>query len=162
MTESFELQAMVDSPRKTVPPTAAIGSDDTDGTITAWSLATFTLFVLSPGVFWLSAHVSCARLLALAGLFTVSPRLLIFMTGEPRTLLTPLEAFLAFQFGILSFGVSLGVLVNVRALSGVSYLPRLRVQRPLLAPCTQFRLQMTRVVANLLIRYSPLSLGRHS
>ncbi|KAF9651548.1 hypothetical protein BDM02DRAFT_3065306, partial [Thelephora ganbajun] len=52
------------------------------------------------------------RLLVLAGLFVISPKFLIFMTGEPRTLLTPLEAFLAFQFGVLLFAVSLGVLVN--------------------------------------------------
>jgi len=46
-------------------------------------------------------------------LLVISPRLLIFMTGESRTSLTTLEAFLAFQFGILLFAVSLGVLVNV-------------------------------------------------
>lgn len=69
-------------------------------------------------VFWAPAHhgASYVRLLALAGLLVVSPRLLIFTTGEPRTLLTPLEAFLAFQFGILLSGVSIGVLVNVREL----------------------------------------------
>lgn len=67
-------------------------------------------------VFRVLAHhgVLCVRLLALAGLLVLSPRLLIFTTGEPRTLLTPLEAFLAFQFGILLLGVSIGVLVNVR------------------------------------------------
>lgn len=42
------------------------------------------------------------------------------MTGESRTLLTNLEAFLAFQFGILLFAVSLGVLVNVRPTFGIS------------------------------------------
>jgi len=124
MAESFELRDMPDRPRQAVPPTAAIDADDADGTITAWSLAAFTLSVLSPWhVLVGTSHFSCPRLLALAGLFTISPRLLIFMTGEPRTLLTPLEAFLAFQFGILSFGVSLGVLVNVRAPSAISYIP---------------------------------------
>jgi len=42
------------------------------------------------------------------------------MTGEPWTLLTPLEAFLAFQFGTLLFAVSLGVIVNVREPSAIS------------------------------------------
>jgi len=92
MVESFELQEMSDGPQKR--SAAAIDSDDADGTITAWSLAAFVLLIV------------------LAGLFVISPRLLIFMAGEPRTLLTPLEAFLAFQFGILLFAVSLGVLVN--------------------------------------------------
>lgn len=77
------------------------------------------------GISWLVAHydTSCARLIALAGLFVISPRLLIFMAGEPRTLLTPLEAFLAFQFGILLSAVSLGVLVNVRKPSAIFIIP---------------------------------------
>jgi hypothetical protein len=72
-------------------------------------------------IFWPVAHhdTSCTRLVLLAGLFVVSPRLLIFMTGEPRALLTPLEAFLAFQFGTLLFAVSLGILVNVREPSAI-------------------------------------------
>lgn len=45
------------------------------------------------------------------------------MAGEPRTLLTPLEAFLAFQFGILLSAVSLGVLVNVRKPSAIFIIP---------------------------------------
>ena len=75
------------------------------------------------GIFWPVVYhdISCTRLVVLAGLFVISPRLLIFMTGEPRTLLTPLEAFLAFQFGILLFAVSLGVIVNVREPSAISF-----------------------------------------
>jgi len=46
MTESFELQEVSDKPQK--QPTAATGSDDIDGTITAWSLATFALSVPFP------------------------------------------------------------------------------------------------------------------
>jgi len=101
MVESFELQDMADRPQEATPNIYASNPDDADGTITAWSLVTFAL------------------LLVLAGLFIISPRLLIFMTGESRTLLTTLEAFLAFQFGILLFAVSLGVLVN--APSGAFY-----------------------------------------
>jgi len=67
--------------------------------------------------------MSYARLISLAGLFVISPRLLIFMAGEPRTLLTPLEAFLAFQFGTLLFAVSIGVLVNVREPSAIFIVP---------------------------------------
>ena len=48
MSESFELQDMLDRPQKPEPPTAAIDSDDADGTITAWSLAVFALSVLPP------------------------------------------------------------------------------------------------------------------
>jgi len=131
MAESFELQDMLERPQKAVPLTPAIDSDDdADGTITAWSLAAF------------------ASLLVLAGLFVISPRLLIFMTGEPRTLLTPLEAFLAFQFGILLFAVSLGVLAN--APSGALYTvhptddpSRRQFSHPLLAPITGASLLMS-------------------
>lgn len=52
------------------------------------------------------------------------------MAGEPRTLLTPLEAFLAFQFGILLFAVSLGVLVNVRKPSVIFIVPTDMFQVP--------------------------------
>lgn len=120
MVESFELQKMSGRPQEPAPSTSAINADDADGTITAWSLATFVLSVLSPQSFsgwWLTAPY--IRLLVLAGLFVISPRLLIFMTGESRTLLTTLEAFLAFQFGVLLFAVSLGVLANVRTPRGV-------------------------------------------
>jgi hypothetical protein len=115
MVESFELQNVSGNPQKAEPPAATINLDDADGTVTAWSLATFILFVLHPWSFscgWLT--VRYVRLLVLAGLFVVSPRLLIFIAGESRTILTPLEAFLAFQFGILWFSVSVAVLVNVR------------------------------------------------
>jgi hypothetical protein len=131
---------MSDRPRKAAPSTAAIESDDADGTVTAWSLATFTLSVPSPRYFLVhSSPVSCARWLVLAGLLVMSPRLLIFMTGEPRTLLTPLEAFLAFQLGITLFAVSVGVLVNVRVSPGISLHPHLQVQRLPLALCTHLR-----------------------
>lgn len=52
------------------------------------------------------------------------------MAGESRTLLTPLEAFLAFQLGILMFGVSLGVLVNVREPFADSFVPTDMFQVP--------------------------------
>jgi hypothetical protein len=123
MVETFELHDMSDRPQEPAPSTStiSINPDDADGTITAWSLATFTLSVPSP---WSPRGwqliVPCVRLLVLAGLFVVSPRLLIFMAGESRTLLTTLEAFLTFQFGILLFAVSLGVLVNVRRPIGIS------------------------------------------
>ena len=124
MADSFELRDMSDRPQKAEQSTPVIDSDDADGIVTTWSLAAFVLSVPSPWYFPAgSSLVSCARLLSLAGLFVISPRLLIFMTGEPRTLLTPLEAFLAFQFGILLFSVSIGVLVNVRVPSAVSYVP---------------------------------------
>jgi len=117
---------MSDRPQKAIQPTAAVDIEDADGTVTAWSVATFALSVSSP-LAWVcltsNSHVSCARLLLLAGLFVVSPRLLIFMAGEPRTLLTPLEAFLAFQFGILLCAVSLGVLVNVREPPAIPCIP---------------------------------------
>jgi len=130
MAENFELQDMSDKPPKAGPSVAPIDSDDADGTITAWSLVSFTL------------------LLILAGLFVVSPRFLIFMTGEPRTLLTPLEAFLAFQFGTLSFVVSLGVLANTP--SGALYTVHATGDRsgrqfthPLLTPITAASLLMS-------------------
>jgi hypothetical protein len=76
------------------------------------------------------SHVSRARLLVLAGLFVISPRLLIFMAGESRTILTPLEAFLAFQFGILLFAVSVGVLINVCAPSDICWVYAYRYTGP--------------------------------
>ncbi|KAF9792223.1 hypothetical protein BJ322DRAFT_1027832 [Thelephora terrestris] len=130
MVESFELQHLSDKPQKTGPSAATINTDDADGTITGWSLATFAL------------------LLVLAGLLVVSPRLLIFMTGESRTLLTPLEAFLAFQFGILLFLVSVAVLVN--APSSALYTihdtdgpHRRQLSHPLLIPMTGASLLMS-------------------
>ena len=66
-----------------------------------------------------SSRVSYTRLSFPAGLFLLSPRLLLFMAGEARTLLTPLEAFLAFQFGTLLCAVSIGVIVNVRKPSAI-------------------------------------------
>jgi len=45
MAESFELQEMSDRPQK--QSTVVIDSDDADGTITTWSLATFVLSVPS-------------------------------------------------------------------------------------------------------------------
>ena len=121
MVESFELQNVLGKPQKAEPSAATINLDDADGTVTAWSLATFVLFVLYSWPFSGSRlTVQYVRLLVLAGLFVVSPRLLIFMAGESRTILTPLEAFLAFQFGTLWFSVSVAVLVNVRMSYDVS------------------------------------------
>ena len=154
---------MSDRPRKAAPSTAAIDSDDADGTVTAWSLATFTLSVPSPRHFLVhSSPLSRTRWLMLAGLLVMSPRLLIFMAGEPRTLLTPLEAFLAFQLGITLFAVSVGVLVNVRAPSGIYLHPYLQVQRLPLALSTHLRRQTIQVDPSSPIRYSPLSPARHS
>lgn len=119
MTESFELQEMSEGPQELAPSISLINPDDPDGTITAWSLASFTVSAPSHRYFsgwWLTAPY--VRLFILAGLFVISPRLLIFMAGESRTLLTALEAFLAFQFAILLFAVSVGVLVNVRTPHG--------------------------------------------
>jgi len=130
MAESFELQEMLDRPQKAAPSTTAIDSDDVDGTITAWSLAAFAL------------------LLILAGLFVISPRLLIFMIGESRTLLTPLETFLALQFGILLFAMSIGILANTP--SGTLYTIHVtddpsqrQFSHPLLKPITGASLLMS-------------------
>jgi len=93
MAESFELRDMLDEPRKAAPSTVSVDTDDADGTTTAWSLAASTLLLV-------------------LGLLGFAPGLLMLMTGGPRTLPTPLEAFLAFQFGLTLCGVSFGVLVN--------------------------------------------------
>lgn len=130
MAGSFELEDLSNRPEKTEPSAPISNPDDVDGTMTAWSLGTSIL------------------LLVLSGLFVISPRLLIFMTGESRVVLTSLEAFLALQFGILLFSVSVAVLVNVPpgALYSVQPTggqPRSQFSHPLITPMTCATLLMS-------------------
>jgi len=95
-----------------------------DYTISVWAWTSTTLFFL------------------LSLCLIISPRLLLFVSEtasstERRTALTPLESFLALQFGIFLLALSAALVLNIPSAAPISVAPHERhptPNHPLLAP----------------------------
>jgi hypothetical protein len=93
---------------------------DAVSTFWAWTTASLSVFILdlSDSHSWRTY-----RLILISLILSVSPRLLLFVSetaardgpGEKRTILTPLEAFLALHASIWLCAVAISLVLNVRA-----------------------------------------------
>ncbi|KAJ6596962.1 hypothetical protein DFH09DRAFT_1133222 [Mycena vulgaris] len=92
--------------------------------------------------FW--AWTTASLLIIISLILSVSPRLLLFVSetadgpDEKRTVLTPLESFLALHAGIWLSAVAISLVLNIPSVPPVDVLPRHQqaASHPLLVPLT--------------------------
>ncbi|KZP19491.1 hypothetical protein FIBSPDRAFT_828050 [Athelia psychrophila] len=104
MPAEIEMQDLKATDNRQEADRESESEDVRDYTITTWAWVATTLFSL------------------LALCLIISPRLLLFVSetandDERRTALTPLESFLALQFGIFLLAVSSALLLNIPSVS---------------------------------------------
>lgn len=83
------------TPGTNVPTAASNTKEEVDGTISAWT--------------WTSSIL----LGILSSVLLLTPKFLLFAAGQLRTGPTPLEAFLALQFGIFLGAIAISLLLNM-------------------------------------------------
>lgn len=141
MPNEFEMK---DLSNTQLPDDETMHGETRDYTVSVWAWTSTTLSVHPPRVPVCQELITVGllRFFLLASCLILSPRLLLFVTEavsgtERRTALTPLESFLALQFGVFLLAVSSALVLNVCSLLVLPYVflsPPQPAQIPSAAP----------------------------
>ncbi|KAJ4498039.1 hypothetical protein C8R41DRAFT_917060 [Lentinula lateritia] len=80
--------------------------------------------------------VTASLLTLLAAIFSIYPQLLLFLSTNTSSTLTPLERFLSIHFGIWLFTIAIALLLNIPSSSPLPLLGLGQPEHPLLKPFT--------------------------